>query len=73
MKKRNSEIFGNSVEKNSSINLNVITKFPEKWILIDSETGQMYQGTDNKKVGKNWKLLNKKNVIKKLKKLLLHY
>lgn len=35
--------------------LNVITKCPTKWILQDLETGQVYRGTDNTEVGKQWK------------------
>lgn len=70
MRNRNSKIFGKSVQKNTSINLNVITKFPEKWILIDTETGEIFQGTDNEKIGKNWKPLNKKYILKKINELL---
>ena len=31
-------------ELNNSVNLTVHTKSPEKWILIDRETGETYQG-----------------------------
>ena len=30
-----------------SVNLHVKTKCPEKWLLIDRETGQVYQGSEN--------------------------
>jgi hypothetical protein len=36
----------------------VITKCPTKWILIDEETGQVYRGSENKEVGKMWKLIS---------------
>ena len=32
---------------NEAVDLNVHTKSPTKWILIDRETGQTYQGNDN--------------------------
>jgi hypothetical protein len=28
------------------VNLNVKTKCPEKWLLIDRETGQIFQGSE---------------------------
>lgn len=42
------------------IELKVITKCPSKWILIDEETGQVYRGTDNPKIGKMWQLIQSK-------------
>jgi hypothetical protein len=30
----------------SPVNLNVKTKCPEKWLLIDRETGQIFQGSE---------------------------
>jgi hypothetical protein len=33
-------------ELDSSINLIVNTKSPTKWLLIDRETGQIFQGND---------------------------
>jgi hypothetical protein len=30
----------------SPVNLNVKTKCPEKWLLIDRETGQIFQGNE---------------------------
>ncbi len=29
-----------------SVNLTVKTKCPEKWLLVDRETGQVYQGSE---------------------------
>ena len=47
------------LELENPVELKVITKCPTKWILIDEETGQVYRGTDNKEVGKMWKLITK--------------
>jgi hypothetical protein len=38
---RNSFVFN---EEESSVSLTVKTLSPEKWLLIDRETGQVYQG-----------------------------
>ena len=54
---------------NTPIELVVYTKVPSKWILIDSETGQYYKGTDNKQKFKNWRKitdLELKNILRKL-------
>ncbi len=45
-------------ELNSPIELKIITKAPGKWMLTDLETNQKYIGTTNKKIGKNWKLID---------------
>ncbi len=34
-------------ELENPINLTVYTKCPEKWILVDKETNQVYQGNSN--------------------------
>lgn len=47
-------------ELEKAIELKVITKCPSKWILIDEETGQVYRGTENPKVGKMWRLIQSK-------------
>ena len=39
-------------ELKKAINLKVYTKCPAKWILIDTETGQKYIGSENP--NKNW-------------------
>lgn len=44
-------------ELDQAIELKVITKCPQKWLLIDQETGQVYRGTENPKVGKMWQLI----------------
>jgi hypothetical protein len=31
-------------EVDSAVNLNVYTKSPSKWLLLDRETGQVFQG-----------------------------
>jgi|TARA_B110000967_G_C18613381_1_gene425102 hypothetical protein len=47
---------GRNVEElDEPLDLSVITKCPEKWILQDVETGQIFQGTQNTEVGKQWK------------------
>jgi hypothetical protein len=32
-----------------------MTKCPEKWILQDVETGQIFQGSLDEEIGKQWK------------------
>jgi hypothetical protein len=34
-------------ELESPVTLKIYTKSPEKWLLIDRETGQAYQGSDS--------------------------
>jgi hypothetical protein len=41
-------------ELNEPINLTVYTKCPNKWILIDKETGKIYQGN----IGGYWDRLD---------------
>lgn len=41
-------------ELDNSVNLVVHTKSPEKWILLDKETGQVYQGN----IGGYWDRLD---------------
>ena len=43
------------VELEEPMSLSVITKCPEKWILQDVETGQIFQGSLDTEVGKQWK------------------
>jgi hypothetical protein len=63
MKKKDSKrktIDGNLLEVlDNSVELVVKTKVPGKWILKDTETGQVYQGTTRNK-GMHWKLLDTK-------------
>tara|TARA_B100001094_G_C17411134_1_gene430257 strand:+ start:161 stop:406 length:246 start_codon:yes stop_codon:yes gene_type:complete len=35
--------------------LKIITKCPEKWSIIDNETGQMYNATGDSTLYKQWK------------------
>ncbi len=42
-------------ELDEPMDLSVITKCPEKWVLQDIESGQIFQGTQNTEVGKQWK------------------
>lgn len=58
MKKRFSIIFG-ELSETEKITLKVITKVPKKWILIDSETMQFYQGcNDSSEIKKMWKKID---------------
>lgn len=51
-------IDGNLLEVlDNPVQLVVKTKVPGKWILKDTETGQVYQGTTRNK-GMHWKLLD---------------
>ena len=55
MKKRSSIFFG-ELSETEKTTLKVITKLPEKWVLIDTETNQFYQGSkDSSEVKKMWK------------------
>jgi len=42
-------------ELDQSMELVLKTKCPSKWTLIDQETGQIYEGTANPEIGKQWK------------------
>ena len=46
-------------ELDKAITLEVYTKCPEKWMLIDLETEQVYTGSENQERGKQWKLIEK--------------
>ena len=67
MKLRTSKVFGNYPESEKQENLKIITKFPEKWVLIDTENNQLYRGTRNKKITKIWKPIVSKNILEKLR------
>ena len=69
MKKRKSKIFGEFTERPHPIEQKIITKFPEKWILIDTENMSVYQGSDITDIGRMWKKIDDSDdVIRKLKK-----
>ena len=70
MKIRESNIFGSKSEADNDIILKVITRFPEKWILIDSETNQVYNGTKNTEIFKNWSAIKDNKVKKRIIELL---
>ena len=46
-------------ELDKAITLEVYTKCPEKWLLVDLETGQVYYGTESQERGKQWKRIDK--------------
>ena len=60
-KKRFSNIFGNYNESKKN-ELKVITKFPQKWLLIDTETDEIYKGQNSDKVGEFWKKINQETI-----------
>lgn len=45
---------------NSPEYLNIYTKCPSKWLLVDLETGQMYRGMRAPGPYGKWKIINKK-------------
>jgi len=40
------------------LTLKIYTKKPNKWILLDTETGEKYQGRNSKIKFKQWKKIN---------------
>lgn len=66
-------IFGKKTELKNHIQLKIITRFPEKWILIDSETSQIYSGNNNLKIGNNWNKIIDKPTLKKIGDLLKNF
>lgn len=44
------------------IDLVIHTKCPEKWLLIDLETGQEYIGTQNNEFKRQWRKINTYNL-----------
>ena len=70
MKNRKSHIFKEHKESENAIILKVITKFPEKWILVDTETLKIYNGSKNEDPFKNWNLIDDKNIFNKLVELI---
>jgi hypothetical protein len=71
MKTRNSKIFGDLEESAHSNKLEIITKFPEKWILIDTENSRIYKGTKNKKITTMWKEIVDYQILKKIQNIIL--
>ena len=70
MKTRNSKIFGDFDESEHSIKLEIRTKLPEKWILIDTENSRVYKGTKNKKTLKIWKEIVDNRILKKIQNII---
>ena len=71
MKTRKSKIFGEFDESKHSNKLQIITKFPEKWILIDTENSRVYKGTKNKMITKIWNEILDKRILKKIQNIIL--
>ena len=71
MKTRKSKIFGDFDESEKSNKLKIITKFPEKWILIDTENSRVYKGTKNKMITKIWNEILDKRILKKIQNIIL--
>jgi len=44
------------------VDLSIHTRVPDKWILIDMETGQVYRGSDNQDVYKRWVIQDHMNM-----------
>jgi hypothetical protein len=70
MKNRKSHLFKDHKESEKAITLKVITKFPEKWVLFDTETCKIYKGTKNENLFMNWDLIKDKETIKKIVELI---
>jgi hypothetical protein len=43
-------------ELDKPVNLTILTKCPEKWKIVDLETGQCYTASGNYEIYKQWKL-----------------
>jgi hypothetical protein len=49
-------------EKDKAVTLEVYTRCPEKWMLVDLQTGERYIGHDDPSAGPNhWKRVNFKD------------
>jgi hypothetical protein len=57
-------------ELENKIELKIITKVPQKWLLIDLEHLQYYSGTNNNIIGKQWLKIHKNHFEKILKELI---
>lgn len=45
------------IELDEPMTLIVNTKVPHKWILQDTETGEIYRGTTETTIGKQWEMI----------------
>jgi len=59
------KLFDNSLieELSNKIELKIITKAPQKWLLIDLEYLQFYRGTVNHNIGKQWEKIEHNHFI----------
>jgi hypothetical protein len=62
---------GKAAEHIESVSLTVKTKAPAKWILVDSETGQVYRGADKMTSYGPWTWVNNDQEIPEDIKLIL--
>jgi hypothetical protein len=58
-------------ELDTAVTLSVYTKAPFKWILIDTETLDVYKGSNNSEIGKQWTKIKKISNTKAFKKNVL--
>ena len=49
-------------ELDSAVDLTIHTKCPEKWLLIDLETGQEYVGSEKPNLYGKWKRIKDKSI-----------
>ena len=49
-------------ESKENVDIIIRTKCPKKWRITDMETGQIYEGTGDNDLYKQWKLLGRLNV-----------
>ena len=63
---RKSNVFGEFVEADKDFELKIITRFPEKWVLIDTENNQAYQGTKNSIITKIWNKVKVNNHVEEV-------
>ena len=58
-------------ELDIAITLSVYTKAPFKWVLIDTETLDVYKGSNNSEIGKQWTKIKKISNVLAFKKNVL--
>jgi hypothetical protein len=65
------KLFDNSLieELENKIELKIITKAPQKWLLIDLEHFQFYRGTLNHNIGKQWEKIDQHQLFNFLENL----
>jgi len=70
MKQRKSLIFKDSAPLDKSTTLQIKTKFPQKWILIDTENGSIFQGKNEMENGQYWANISKTKIATKITKAM---